>query len=89
MVDFSFFYYPMLHNVRQNVWPWCYVDIGAYNFICFRFGFIVKYNNQRPMVETLRKLISRELRKIADRIDNGSCEMTAQQADDLLSAISH
>jgi hypothetical protein len=41
------------------------------------------------MVETLRKLISRELRKIADRIDNGSCEMTAQQADDLLSAISH
>lgn len=41
------------------------------------------------MVETLRKLISRELRKIADRIDSGSCEMTAQQADDLISAISH
>nr|DAU97042.1 MAG TPA: hypothetical protein [Bacteriophage sp.] len=29
------------------------------------------------------------MRKIADKIDNGSCEMTAQQADDLLSAISH
>ena len=45
MVDFSFFYYPVFHNVQQNVWTWRYVDIGAYNFTCFWFGFIVKHNN--------------------------------------------
>nr|DAJ12362.1 MAG TPA: hypothetical protein [Bacteriophage sp.] len=77
MVDFSFFRYPVLHNVPQDVWPWGYAGLGACIITSFRFGFIVKHNNQRPMVETLRKLISRELRKIADKIDNGSCEMTA------------
>lgn len=41
------------------------------------------------MINGLKQLIVRELRAIADKIDRGQCELTAQQAEDIISAISH
>jgi len=41
------------------------------------------------MKSTLMKMLSRQLRETADKIDSGSCELTQDEAMDLFSVISH
>lgn len=37
----------------------------------------------------MKKLVSKALREIADRIDSGNCEMSESEAMELMSVISH
>lgn len=41
------------------------------------------------MKSTIVKLVSKTLRSIADKIDSGNCELSEQQAMDIMSVISH
>lgn len=41
------------------------------------------------MKEALRKLVTRTLRETADKIEAGTCEMTEEEAMDIMSAVSH
>lgn len=41
------------------------------------------------MINTLKRLIAKELRNIANKIDNDQCELSIQQAQEIMDAISH
>lgn len=41
------------------------------------------------MQETLKKLVCKTLREIADKIDGGNCELSETEASEILSTITH
>lgn len=41
------------------------------------------------MKDKLMKLLAKQMREVADKIENGTCELSETEAIDILSAISH
>lgn len=41
------------------------------------------------MKDKLMKLLAKQMRDVADKIDSGTCELSTDEAVDILSAISH